>query len=155
MGTAHVSTHKTKDLSPRSRRHRKPKTPARKLRILIADDEDDTRHLLRAILEARGWDVLEASDGQQAFEMIIDEMPDVALVDNRMPARTGTEVYRQIRKGDILTPVVLMTAASRVSEVARSIGLRHFLPKPFSPMDVVSALEQAIAEGGERTEATG
>ena len=118
-----------------------------KRRILVADDDADTRVLLGVLLEQRGWEVIEATNGQEALEKVIDEMPDVALLDNRMPERTGAEVYRQLRAGNVEVPVILMTGLSKASELARQLGIRYFLPKPFVVGDVVAVVDRAYDEG--------
>lgn len=113
-------------------------------RVLIADDEDDTRWLLRVALEGAGWDVLEARDGQEAFERIIDDQPDVVVLDNRMPRRNGADVYRELRKGNVQVPIVLMTGGAKASELARSLGMRFFLAKPFYDHDLLAVVARAF-----------
>ena len=131
---------------PPPRASRPPGGAPLRRRVLIADDEEDTRSLLRAMLEAQDWEVIEARDGQEALEKIIDELPDLVVIDNRMPARTGAEVCQHLRQGSIAIPVVLMTGASRASDLARSLGLQYFLAKPFDVATVLSVVEHACED---------
>ena len=114
--------------------------------ILVADDAPSVRKLLRAILELRHT-VIEAEDGRQALERLIEHRPAVAILDVTMPEMTGIEVCRQIREDPAFdeTSVIIITANGTPTDRAAALaaGSNYFLAKPFSPT-VVSRLVEAI-----------
>ena len=65
--------------------------------ILVADDENDVRSLVKFILEKNGYNVIQASNGEEAEELIISELPDLALLDIVMPRKGGFDVCRSIK----------------------------------------------------------
>lgn len=79
--------------------------------ILIADDQSDLRVLMRRLLTRKhDWDVLEAADGPQALVVWREHEIDLAILDQRMPGLTGTEVARQLRGEDFSGPIMLFSA---------------------------------------------
>ncbi len=105
--------------------------------VLVCDNEEILRALVRASLEDDGYELVEASDGDEAFERARAVEPDVILLDMMMPGRSGLEVLRELRADERLskTPVVMLTARAHASDAAAAAqaGADHFLPKPFSP----------------------
>jgi CheY-like chemotaxis protein len=105
--------------------------------VLVCDNEEILRALVRASLEDDGYELVEASDGDEAFERARAVEPDVILLDMMMPGRSGLEVLRDLRADARLskTPVVMLTARAQASDAAAAsqAGADHFLPKPFSP----------------------
>jgi len=111
-----------------------PPVPAR-LRVLIADDNDDNRLVVRIMLERKGWDVLEAINGLEALELASRELPALILMDFRMPGMDGLEATRRL-KAAIATrdiPVVALSAdgsGGGLRESALSAGCEECLNKP-------------------------
>jgi CheY-like chemotaxis protein len=105
--------------------------------VLVCDNEEILRSLVRASLEEDGYDLVEASNGDEAFERARAVEPDLILLDMMMPGRSGLEVLRELRADARLseTPVVMLTARAQASDAAAATqaGADHFLPKPFSP----------------------
>jgi len=119
--------------------------------VLIVDDEPDVRLVTRVILEAVGYDVDEAEDGERALAALqAGAVPDVVLLDVRMPGIDGWEVLRRLRSGPDplrLLPIVIFTADIALAEQA-PVPLEErefFLGKPFDPDDLVSLVGQAAA----------
>lgn len=115
-------------------------------KVMIADDHDDSRIMLAVLLESEGWQITEASNGKEALEKILQEQPHVLVLDNRMPELTGTQLYQILREQGISTPVVLITAFGDLNELAASLGIRYYLPKPIDFERVVAAIESAYAD---------
>ena len=122
----------------------------RKSLILIADDETNIRLMLRTTLESGGYAVLEALDGQSAVRLIVDEGPDVVLLDLRMPGMTGMAVMEVLRnRVGIRKPrVIVLTAHGSVPLVVKAIrlGASDFLDKPVSPDDLRLSVAAALEE---------
>src|SRR5277367_3545391 len=109
--------------------------------VLIVDDEEQNRALLRDPLEARGYEVGEAENGLQALQKIATRVPDVILLDMMMPKMDGCEVCRRVRK-DVKTahvPILMVTALSERKERLMGIesGANDFLNKPVDLPDLI------------------
>jgi DNA-binding response OmpR family regulator len=125
-------------------------------RVLIIDDEENIRQMLRLTLETAAYEVGEAEDGIEAFAILGgDSAWNVVLLDQRLPVMEGTEVLRRIR---VLAPqarVVMMTAFASVELAveAMKLGATDFLRKPMTPEvvrhAVAAALERVSKPGGE------
>ena len=120
--------------------------PAEK--ILIVDDSPDMRDLLRCILEAEGYTVLEACDGLEGLHSTCEQSPDLIFTDLSMPHMSGFELLRALRERQINSPVVLMTfhGSEEVAVEAFRLGVRDYLPKPFRIEDILVVTENALRE---------
>ncbi|QDG52543.1 response regulator transcription factor [Persicimonas caeni] len=105
--------------------------------ILLADDDEDIRAVLRVALEAEGYHVVEAIDGDQALEKVDAFGPDLLLLDVMMPGINGTEICRRIR-ADSEVPIIFLSRRSE--HIDRIIGLElgadDYIAKPFHPREV-------------------
>lgn len=120
-------------------------------RILIADDYDDNRELLRLMLENAGYDVREARDGREFVEAARAEPPDVALIDLSMPVLDGWRALSELR-ADARTrtlPCVAVTAYAAEVDRQRAIaaGFDAYVTKPFRSTDLVEVVERLIKDG--------
>lgn len=118
-----------------------PNTRMRK--VVIADDDVDSRTMLALILEEEGWEVKEAKDGKEAIETTLKEKPDLLILDNRMPELTGVEVYQQLQLEGIKQTVVLATGYGDLKELALSLGITYFISKPFDIFELLQIIESA------------
>ncbi len=116
-------------------------------RVLITDDSQLTRRILRAILEAAGHEVMEASNGNVALELIVQDAPDCVLLDLLMPGMDGFEVLSTLNERGIDIPVIVLTA--EIQETARKkciqMGAVDFLNKPPNDDELQAAMEKALA----------
>jgi DNA-binding NtrC family response regulator len=115
-------------------------------RVLVVDDEVPLRRALTRMLEGRGMQVVSASDGVEALEVLEREVVDVAVVDLMMPRIGGLELLERVRERHAGTEVVLMTAFGDVETAVKAVqaGAYHFLTKPFRSNDeVVLTVEKA------------
>jgi DNA-binding response OmpR family regulator len=122
-------------------------------RIVVADDDADIRRLVTFVLRRRGYEVVEATDGDEALTAIRRERPDLAVLDVMMPGLTGPEVTHALATdpGLATTPVILLSAKGQASEVAAGLasGARAYLVKPFAPRELAASVEGLLAAGGE------
>lgn len=106
------------------------------LNILIADDSNSDRIILRTMLRRLGHEVLEAINGQEAVELFRANDPDIVLLDAMMPTMDGMEAARQIRQlaGERLVPLIFVTSLSKAQDLARCLeaGGDGFLSKPYN-----------------------
>jgi two-component system, cell cycle response regulator DivK len=121
------------------------------IKALIAEDNAVNRELLRELLESRGYDVLEACDGQEALKMIEQAQPDILLLDIGMPKLDGFAVVHKIRENPRLTklPVVAVTAYAMQGDREKVLGsgFDGYLTKPIN----LKALEQELKRLEQRT----
>lgn len=115
--------------------------------VLVADDEDDIRTLVAYRLEKGGFDVVQASDGEQAIRLALEHAPALAILDVMMPKADGYEVTRRLREEEATKrmPIILLTARAQEADVQRGFdaGADDYIRKPFSPQEL-RARVQAI-----------
>jgi DNA-binding response OmpR family regulator len=116
--------------------------------VLIADDEPSMRMLVHATIESDDYKVLEAADGDEAWTLIEKFKPLLVLLDVQMPGRTGLEILGMIKSDPSLstTRVILLTAKALVADVEAGMtaGADFYLTKPFSPLDLLTRVEEAL-----------
>jgi DNA-binding response OmpR family regulator len=116
-----------------------------KPQILVADDEAKYLHVLKAILEASGYLVLTASDGQEALEIAAAEEPALILLDVRMPKMDGLEVCRRVRDFS-LAPIIMLTALAEKNHIVSGLeaGADDYVTKPFSHHELLARVKAAL-----------
>lgn len=116
---------------------KKSKSADKPQRILLVDDDADIIESLRLALEANGFEVLVARDGNQGLALVERESPDLIILDMMMPKRSGFLVLEKLRRSESDAPPVIMVTAnegSRHKAYAEMLGVDDYLRKPF-PMD--------------------
>jgi DNA-binding response OmpR family regulator len=120
--------------------------------VLIVDDEPSVRLVFRTTLEAAGYEVAEAADGESALGALRDGPVDLVFLDLRMPGMDGLEVLRHVRDAGDDTPVVIVTAHGDVPNAveAMKLGAIDFLAKPLSPAALRKAALEVLARHAHR-----
>ena len=117
-------------------------------RILVVEDEKEIRDLLVHYLRKEGFSPLIAPDGETAILRARKEKPDLVLLDILLPKADGLEVLRAIRSDDAIgrTPVVMLTAKGDETDrvVGLELGADDYIPKPFSPREVVARIKAIL-----------
>jgi CheY-like chemotaxis protein len=87
-------------------------------KVLVVDDDDNTRRFLTVALEENGYEAVTAADGEEGYEKIREEAPDLILLDVMMPKKTGFSLFKQLRKDDDYKdiPVIMLTGVAGVLE---------------------------------------
>jgi CheY-like chemotaxis protein len=119
-------------------------------KILLVDDDDALRKMLRLILTKMGHVVREARDGQEAIEMCEQEEPDLVLTDIVMPGQEGLETIFALRHSKPNVKIIAMSGGGRISstdylQIAKSLGARRVLAKPFSSEQLSAAIGETLA----------
>jgi CheY-like chemotaxis protein len=116
--------------------------------VLIADDEPSIRELVQVTIGADDINVVEASDGDEAWSLIQAHQPSLVLLDVQMPGRTGLEILSAIRADARLagTKVIILSASAAASDMTGAVaaGADSYLTKPFSPRDLLLHLDEAL-----------
>lgn len=123
-----------------------------KRKVLIVDDEPNIVTALEFLLERRGYEVLVATNGEEALEIAGRCRPDVMLLDVMMPARSGYEVCQRVRERPDLrhVKVVMLSAKGREAEVSKglSLGADLYITKPFSTSELVERIDELLGAAG-------
>jgi DNA-binding response OmpR family regulator len=121
-------------------------------RILIAEDEPDIRELVAFTLRFAGHEVTAASNGEEAVQMASQIIPDIILMDVRMPRMTGYDACRLMKANPTLKdiPVVFLSAKGQDSEIATGFeaGAEEYMLKPFAPDQLTERVKTILAKFG-------
>ena len=117
-------------------------------KILIAEDERDIRELVNFSLQFGGFTVVQAANGAEAVEQAQKELPDLILMDVRMPKMTGYEACRQMKSMPGLRdiPVVFLSAKGQESEIQTGLesGAEEYILKSFAPDELVKQVQAVL-----------
>ncbi len=121
-------------------------------KILIAEDEPDIRELVAFMLRFAGYEVLAASNGEEAVQTATRDTPDLILMDVRMPRMTGYDACRLMKANPDLrdVPVVFLSAKGQESEIQSGLdaGAEEYLLKPFSPDELTNRVRSILSKFG-------
>jgi two-component system response regulator ResD len=117
-------------------------------KILIADDDNEMRETLSSMLEAEGYQVINAENGQEAVEMSRKELPALIMMDIHMPVMDGLRACKEI-KADSVTkgiPVVMLTVEGSINEIQQAIsyGAKTYITKPSSKSEILKVVKSII-----------
>jgi two-component system cell cycle response regulator DivK len=119
-------------------------------RILVVEDQEDLRAILRDFLTACGYDIIEAADGSVAVAKARKERPDLVLMDIQLPVLDGYDATRQIKAlpGLISTPIIAVSsfAMKGDEEKARASGCDGYVTKPYSPVQLLGIIRGYLEE---------
>lgn len=118
--------------------------------ILLADDEESLRILVYATLDYPDYQIVEASDGDEALELARRHHPDLMVLDWMMPGKTGVEVAAELRRESATrhTPIILLTARNQQEDISAALetGVTSYLVKPFSPAELLGKVREYLGE---------
>ena len=119
--------------------------PVRKTTILTADDDPQLLRLMTRTLQLEGYEVLSASDGQQALSLIENKIPDAILLDVMMPKMDGFTVCQRVREFS-LVPIIIVTARGQDQDKIRGLdlGADDYLTKPFSVDELLARVRAVL-----------
>ena len=114
--------------------------------VLVVDDEDPIREIVRRYLQAEHIEVIEAADGPSAIEAFTTHHPDVVVLDVMLPGKDGFEVARALRQQGVMTPILMLTARTLVVDrvVGLKLGADDYLTKPFDTSELLARLEALL-----------
>lgn len=124
-------------------------------RILVMDDDALLRGVLRVALEAAGYDVMEAADGEVGLRLYREHDADLVLVDIFMPERDGLEVIRELRAERPHLKILAVSGGGQRGQVeilkaATALGASRTLRKPFEPRNLLTAIRELLEDQGPR-----
>ena len=123
-------------------------TGARRKLVLVVDDERQILDVSELVLEDEGYEVRTARDGQQALDILREVVPDLILLDMRMPVLDGWGFVREYRsRHESHAPIVVLTAATSAAQRAKEIGAVGYLEKPFDLDALVGIVRRFVPAG--------
>lgn len=121
-------------------------------KILIVDDESAIRDMLRVALEMAEYQVMEASNAQDAHSLIIDEKPDLILLDWMMPGTSGIELARRLKRDEVTVniPIIMLTAKGEEDNKIQGleVGADDYVTKPFAPKELIARIKAVLRRSG-------
>ncbi|HEU4367719.1 MAG TPA: response regulator [Methylomirabilota bacterium] len=147
-GGLHVPVHGARARRARggARRGRRRLSPRR---ILVVDDHEDNRRILRDLLGSAGYEVLEATTGEEAVARAEAAVPDLILMDIQLPGIDGYEATRRIKANEALRriPLIVVTSYALSGDDAKALaaGADAYVAKPFSPRALLAKVRQSLA----------
>jgi two-component system phosphate regulon response regulator OmpR len=117
-------------------------------KVLLVDDDEKLRNLLKEYLEGYGYRVLTLVDGSAVPETIKKESPDIVILDIMMPVKDGLDVLKDIRM-TFAIPVIMLTAKGEATDriVGLELGADDYLPKPFDPRELLARIKAVLRRG--------
>jgi two-component system, cell cycle response regulator DivK len=117
-------------------------------RILVVEDQEDNRQIIRDLLSATDYEITEAISGEEALVAVAKRRPDLILMDIQLPIMDGYEATRRIRAEPGLqsVPIIAVTsyALSGEEEKARAAGCTDYVPKPYSPRQLLAKIREYL-----------
>lgn len=117
-------------------------------RVLIVEDNVDSRELMADALEFSGFEVLQASDGEKGEAAAIEQKPDIILLDISLPIKSGWDVASSLQANADTSqiPIIALTAHARAEDRQRALdeGCRSYLPKPVKPKAVIEEIHRLL-----------
>ena len=119
-------------------------------RILVVEDQEDNRQIIRDMLTATDYEIIEAESGEQALEAVAKQRPDLILMDIQLPGIDGYEATRRIKADPALRSITIIAvtsyALSGEEQKARAAGCDEYVPKPYSPRQLLAKIRQYLPE---------
>jgi DNA-binding response OmpR family regulator len=120
----------------------------RTVTILVADDEQDIRELVAYRLSRSGYCIIEARDGEEAFQLAADQPLDMAVLDVMMPRLNGFDLTKRFRDAPLTErlPILLMSASVQEADISRGFaaGADGYLTKPFTPDQLLTRVRELL-----------
>jgi two-component system, cell cycle response regulator DivK len=118
-------------------------------RILVVEDQEDNRQIIRDLLSATDYQITEAENGEEALAAVAKQRPDLILMDIQMPIMDGYEATRRIKANPELrsVPIIAVTsyALSGDEQKAREAGCDDYVPKPYSPRQLLAKIRDHLS----------
>ncbi|MEP4484668.1 MAG: phosphate regulon transcriptional regulator PhoB [Halioglobus sp.] len=120
--------------------------------VLVVDDEHAIRDMLRMALELAGFDCLEADNIRDAHALIVDERPDLVLLDWMLPGGSGVELLRRLKRDEATSevPVIMLTAKTAEDNLVQGleVGADDYITKPFAPRELIARAKALLRRSG-------
>ena len=122
-------------------------------RILVIEDDDQMRGMLRQMLERSGYEVIDAPDGKVGMNLYSEKRADLIITDVVMPEKDGIETIMELRRGSPAVKIIAISGGGRIGPedhllVAKGLGAQYTFIKPFELKELLKAVSALLSEGG-------
>jgi two-component system cell cycle response regulator DivK len=115
-------------------------------RILVVEDQEDNRQIMRDMLAGTDYEITEAENGEEALAAIAKQRPDLILMDIQLPIMDGYTATRRIKDDPALRAIPIIAVTSYVEdEKARAAGCDEYVPEPYSPRQLLAKIRQFLS----------
>ena len=118
-------------------------------RILVVEDQPDSRRIIRDMLASTDYEIIEAENGEEALAAIAKQRPDLILMDIQLPIMDGYTATRRIKADPALRsiPIIAVTsyALNGEEKIAKEAGCDDYVPKPYSPRELLAKIRQHLS----------
>ncbi len=123
--------------------------PEKAKRIVYIEDDLEMIDLVHLILNRRGYHVMGAHGGRNGLDLVINELPDLVLLDLMMPGMDGWEVYQQLKANDKTRSIPIIIITAKAQDIDRVLGLHiakveDYICKPFRPQELLDSVERVL-----------
>jgi two-component system cell cycle response regulator DivK len=119
-------------------------------RILVVEDQEDNRRIIRDLLTSAGYELMEAMDGEAGVRLADTERPDLILMDIQLPVLDGHEATRRIKQNPELRaiPIIVVTSYALSGDDAKAMaaGADGYVAKPFSPRELLATIRKLLGD---------
>ena len=116
--------------------------------VLVVDDEAAIRDMINTALEVAGFECIQAANAQEAHAKIIDNRPDLVLLDWMMPGTSGIELTRRLKRDELTAsvPIIMLTAKATEDNMVQGleVGADDYVTKPFSPRELIARIKSVL-----------
>lgn len=120
-------------------------------KLLIADDEEGVRRLVRMTLESEDYEIIEAADGADALDRAREQKPELVFLDVMMPEMSGVEVCKELKSDPGTSGITVIMLSAKAQEADREAGMEagadDYFTKPFSPLALLTKVDQVLGQG--------
>lgn len=119
-----------------------------KKKILVIDDEPQLLAVLKTRLESNNYEVITAVDGNDGIEKLLKELPDLILLDIKMPKKDGYTFVKEMRANRNVkdTPVIILTARDKMKDLFAMEGINEYIVKPFKSEELLESIAKCISK---------
>jgi two-component system, cell cycle response regulator DivK len=116
-------------------------------RILVVEDQPDSRRIIRDMLASTNFEIIEAENGEEALAAIAKQRPDLILMDIQLPIMDGYTATRRIKADPALQSIIAVTsyALDGEAKIAKAAGCDDYVPKPYSPRELLAKIRQHLS----------
>ena len=115
-------------------------------RILVVEDQEDNRQIIRDMLAGTDYKISEVENGEQALAAVMEQRPDLILMDIQLPIMDGYEATRRIKTDPALRSIPIIAVTSYVDEQkARAAGCDEYVSEPYSPRQLLAKIRQYLS----------
>lgn len=118
-------------------------------KIVYIEDDVEMTYLMKMILERKGYEIISTNNGVDGYDLVIEENPDLILLDLMMPDIDGWDVYHQLKSNDSTQSIPVVIISAKAQPIDKVLGLQvakvnNYVSKPFKPQELIEVIESIL-----------